>query len=152
MTWTHWQVSTIQNWNRGSTPTSTVGSNQARCSCTWQRYLSLETNHRATEEIPVFYQSWRGCNHPTLNCHQVLHVFIREPPTSLYCDQMLTINHKYAPGVWSVTGMSWRIIRSWLIEYYSSMQFPWFVLWNSFEKRDSPIWYDWSEMLYNSSL
>ena len=31
------------------------------------RYLSLETNTRATEEMPALNQSWRGCNHPTSN-------------------------------------------------------------------------------------
>ena len=44
---------------------SAGGSNQGGCSCTWQRYLSCETNTGATDEIQALNQSWRGCNHPT---------------------------------------------------------------------------------------
>ena len=46
---------------------SEIGSNQVGCNCTWQRSLSCETNTGATEEVPAPNQSWRGCNHPTLN-------------------------------------------------------------------------------------
>ena len=42
-----------------------VVSNQVGCSCTWQRSLSLETDTRATEEIPALNQSWSGRNQPT---------------------------------------------------------------------------------------
>ena len=51
----------------GQLPHSEVGSNQVGCSCTWQRYLSCETNTGTTEEISAPYQDWRVCNHQTSN-------------------------------------------------------------------------------------
>ena len=96
------------------------GSNQVGCSCTWQRSLSCETNTGTAEEIQALNQSWRGCNHPTLSWpyqgHQVPYLVLR----TAKCLSPLwsNTNHwPYASGVCSVTGMLWRILHSWLIEY-----------------------------------
>ena len=97
-----------------------AGSNQVGCSCTWQRSLFRKTNTGATEEIPALNQSWRGCNHPTSNrpykSHQVPYLV---PRTTDYLSPLwLNIDHwPHAPEVCSVTGMSWWILHSWLIEY-----------------------------------
>ena len=97
-----------------------AGSNQVGCSCTWQRSLFRETNTGATEEIPALNQSWRGCNHPTSNRpykgHQVPYLV---PRTADWLSPLWSnIDHwPYAPGVCRVTGMSWWILHSWLIEY-----------------------------------
>ena len=97
-----------------------AGSNQVGCSCTWQRSLFRKTNTGATKEIPALNQSWRGCNHPTSNWpykgHQVPYLV----PRTADCLSPLwsnTDHWPYAPGVCSVTGMSWWILHSWLIEY-----------------------------------
>ena len=99
---------------------SAVGSNQVGCSCAWQRSRSFETNTSATKEIPALNQSWRGCNHPTSNWpyqgYQVPYLV----PRTAECLSPLWSNTEhwpYAPGVCSVTGMPWRILHSWLIEY-----------------------------------
>ena len=97
-----------------------AGSNQVGCNCTWQRSLFRKTNTGATAEIPAFNQSWRGCNHPTSNRlyrgRQVPYLV----PRTANCLSPLwsnTDHWPYAPGVCSVTGMSWWILHSWLIEY-----------------------------------
>ena len=94
-----------------------IGPNQVGCSCTWRK--SRETNTRATEKIPALNQSWRGCNHPTSNWpyqgHQVPYIV----PRTAYCLFPLWSNAEhwpYAPGVYSVTWMSWRILQNWLIQ------------------------------------
>ena len=98
---------------------SEVGSNQMGCSCTWQRSLSRETNIGAPEEIPASYQSWRGCNHQTSNWpyegRQIPYLI----PRTTDCLSPLwsnTDHWAYAPRMCSVTGMSWWILHSWLIE------------------------------------
>ena len=48
----------------------------------------------------------------------------------------------YAPGVCSVTGMSWRILHSWLIEYSLQENSRDLHSRNTCKKRDSSIWYD----------
>ena len=99
---------------------SSVGSNQVGCSCTWQRSLSRETNTGSSKEIPAFNQSWRGCNHPTSNWsykgHKVTYLVPRTANrlSPLWSN---TEHWPYAPGVCSVTRMSWRILHSWLVEY-----------------------------------
>ena len=74
-----------------------VGSNQVRCGCEWQRSLSLETNTRATKEIPALSQSWRGCYHKTSNFpYQATKSHILSwgpPPTCHHCGQTLMIYH-----------------------------------------------------------
>ena len=77
-------------------------------------------NIEATKEIPALNQSWRGCNYPTSNWpyqgHQVPYFVSR----TTHCLSPLWSNTQhwsYAPGVCSGTGMSWRILHSWLIEY-----------------------------------
>ena len=78
-------------------------SNQMICGCTWQRYLSLETNTRATQEIPVLNQSWGGCNHWLRIGHWTTksHILSRRPPppaptpTCHHCGQTLTIDHMF---------------------------------------------------------
>ena len=46
------------------------------------------------------------------------HIFFQGPRTTCHhCGQMLTINRISAPEVCSVTGESWQILHSWLIEY-----------------------------------
>ena len=98
---------------------SEVGSNQVGCSCTWQRSLSRETNIGAPEEIPAPYQSWRGCNHQTSNWpyegHQIPYL-IPMTTDSLSPLWSNTDHWAYAPRMCSVTGMSWWILHSWLIE------------------------------------
>ena len=97
-----------------------AGSNQVGCSCTWQRSLFRETNTGATEEIPALNQSRRGCNHPTSNWPYKGHQIPYLVPRTADCLSPLwsnTDHWPYAPGVCSVTGMSWWILHSWLIEY-----------------------------------
>ena len=99
---------------------SSVGSNQVRCSCTWQRSLSRETNTGNSKEIPAFNQTWRGCNHPTSNWSYKGHKvpYLVQRTTVCLSPLWSNIEHwPYAPRVCSVTGMSWRILHSWLIEY-----------------------------------
>ena len=98
---------------------SKVGSNQVGCSCTWQRSLSCETNTGATKEIPAPNQSWRGCNHRTSNWpyqgHQVPYLVPRS--ANWLSPLWPNIDHwPYTPGVCIVTGMSWWILHSRLIE------------------------------------
>ena len=88
-------------------------------SCTWQRSLSCETNTGATEEVPAPNQSWRGCNHPTSNWpyqgHQIPYLV---PRTANWLSPLWsnTDHWPYAAGVCIVTGMSWWILHSRLIE------------------------------------
>ena len=72
---------------------------QMRCGCTWQKYLSLETNTRPTYEFSLINQS-RGCfNHPTSNSidHTKAtksNISSRGPPTTCHhYGQTLTIDH-----------------------------------------------------------
>ena len=96
-----------------------AGSNQVGCSCTWQRSLFRKTNTGATEEIPALNQSWKSGYHPTSHRpykgHQVPYLV---PRTTDYLSPLWsnTDHWPYAPGVCSVTGMSWWIPHSWLIE------------------------------------
>ena len=99
---------------------SEVGSNQVGCSCTWQRSLSCETNTGATEEVPAPNQScWRGCNHPVLNWpyqgHEIPYLV---PRTANWLSPLWsnTDHWPYAAGVCIVTGMSWWILHSRLVE------------------------------------
>ena len=98
---------------------SEVGSNQVGCSCTWQRSLSCETNIGATEKVPAPNQSWRGCNHPTSNWpyqgHQIPYLV---PRTTDWLSPLWsnTDHWPYAAGVCTVTGMSWWILHSRLVE------------------------------------
>ena len=99
---------------------SSVGSNQVGCSCTWQRCLFRETNTGTSKEIPAVNQSWRGCNHPTSDWSYKCHKVPYHVPRTADCLSPLWSNTDhlpYAPGVCSVTGMSWRILHSRLIEY-----------------------------------
>ena len=98
---------------------SEVGSNQVGCSCTWQRSLSCETNTGTTEKVPAPNQSWRGCNHPTSNWpyqgHQIPYLV---PRTTDWLSPLWsnTDHWPYAAGVCTVTGMSWWILHSRLVE------------------------------------
>ena len=98
---------------------SEVGSNQVGCSCTWQRSLSCETNTGATEEVPAPYQGWRGCNHPTSNWpyqgHEIQYLV---PRTTNWLSPLWsnTDHWPYAAWVCIVTGMSWWILHSRLVE------------------------------------
>ena len=89
------------------------------CSCTWQRSLSCETNTGATEEIPAPYQGWRDCNHQTSNWpyqgYQIPHLV---PRTTNWLSPLWsnTDHWPYAAGVCIVTGMTWWILQSRLIE------------------------------------
>ena len=97
---------------------SAVGSNQVGCGYTWQRSLPREINSGATKEIPALNQSWRVCNHPTSNWSYQGHQIPYLVPRTAHCLSPLWSNTQhwsYAPGVCS--GMSWRILHSWLIEY-----------------------------------
>ena len=99
---------------------SEIDSNQVGCSCTWQRSLSREANIRATEEIPAPNQSWRGCDHPTSNWPYKGNQIPYLVPRTADCLSPLWSNTEhwpYAPGVCSVTGMSWWILHSWLVDY-----------------------------------
>ena len=93
--------------------------NQVGCSCTWQRSLSCETNTGATEGVPPPNQSWRGCNHPTSNWpyqgHQIPYLV---PRTANWLSPLWwnTDHWPYAAGVCIVTGMSWWILHSRLVE------------------------------------
>ena len=127
---------------------SEVGSNQVGCSCTWQRSLSCETNTGATEEVPAPNQSWRGCNHPTSNWpyqgHQIPYLV---PRTANWLSPLWsnTDHWPYAAGVCIVTGMSWWILHSRLVECSlrdNSWDLHSRVPASSCEKRDSSIWYD----------
>ena len=98
---------------------SEIGSNQVGCSCTWQGSLSCETNTGATEEVPAPNQGWRGCNHPTSNWpyqgHKIPYLV---PRTTNWLSPLWwnTDHWPYAAGVCIVTGMSWWILHSRLIE------------------------------------
>ena len=110
---------TIQIWNHWSTPTFRSCSNQVGCNCTWQRSLSCETNTGATEEVPAPNQSWRGFNHPTWNWpyqgHQMAYLVLRTANwlSALWSN---TDHSPYDAGVCIVTGMSWWIPHSRLVE------------------------------------
>ena len=98
-----------------------VGSNQVGCSCTWQIYISRETNTGTSKEIQAFNQRWKGCNHPSSNWSYKGHIVPYLVPRTADCLSPLWSNTEhwpYVPGVCSVTRMSWRILHSWLIEYY----------------------------------
>ena len=89
------------------------------CICTWQRSLSCKTNTEATEEVPAPNQSWRGCNHPTLNWsyqgHQIPYLVPRT--TGGLSPLWSNADHwQYAAGVCIVIGMSWWILHSRLVE------------------------------------
>ena len=99
---------------------SAVGSNQMGCTYTWPRSLPHETNSGTTKKIPALNQSWRGCDHPTSNWSYQGHQGPYLVPRTTGCLSPLwsNIDHwPYAPGVCSITEMSWRILHSWLIEY-----------------------------------
>ena len=98
---------------------SEVGSNQVGCSCTWQRSLSCETSTGATEKVPAPNQSWRGYNHPTSNWpYQGLQIPYLVPRTTDWLSPLWsnTDHWPYAAGVCTVTGMSWWILHSRLVE------------------------------------
>ena len=98
---------------------SEVVSNQVGCSCAWQRSLSCETNTGATEDVPAPNQSWRGCDHPTSNWpyqgHQIPYLV---PRTADWLPPLWSNTHHwpYAAGACIVTGMSWWILHSRLVE------------------------------------
>ena len=96
---------------------SEVSSNQVGCSCTWQRYLYCETNTGATKEVPAPNQSWRGCNLPNwpYQGHQIPYLV---PRTTDWLSPLWsnTDHWPYAAGVCIVTGMSWWILHSRLVE------------------------------------
>ena len=98
---------------------SEVGSNHMGCSCIFQRSLCCETNTGATEEVPAPNQSWRGCNHQTSNWpyqgHQIPYLV---PRTADWLSPLWsnTDHWPYAAGVCIVTGMSWLILHSRLVE------------------------------------
>ena len=109
------------------------------------RSLSCETNAGATEEVPASNQSWSGCNHPTSNWpyqgHQIPYLV---PGTTNWLSPLWssTDHWPYAARVCIVTGVSWWILHSRLIE--CSVRDNSWDLHNksSCEKRDSSIWYD----------
>ena len=110
----------MQIWSHWSTPTLAVGSNQVGCRCAWPRFLPRETNTGATKEIPALHQSWRGCDHPTSNWSYQGHQVSYLVPRTTGCLSLLWSNIEhwpYASGVCSITGMSWRILHSWPLEY-----------------------------------
>ena len=83
------------------------------------RDLSCETNTGATEDVPAPNQSWRVCNHPTSNWpyqgHQIPYPV---PRTTNWLSPLWsnTDHWPYAAGVCIVTGMSWWILHSRLVE------------------------------------
>ena len=83
------------------------------------RYLSCETNTGATEEVPAPNQGWRGCNHPTSNwpyqSHQIPYLV---PRTTNWLSPLWsnTDYGPYAAGVCIVTGISWWILHSRIVE------------------------------------
>ena len=98
---------------------SEVGSNQVGRRCTWRRSLSREANIGATKEIPAPNQSWRGCNRQTSNRPYKGHQIPYLVPRTTDCLSPLwsnTDHWPYAPGICSVTGVSWWILHNWLIE------------------------------------
>ena len=129
-------MSTIQIWSH----------------CAWQRSLPRETNTGATKEIPALNQSWRGRNHLTSNWpyqgHQVLS---RGPSTACHhCGQTPSIDHML---------LECAVLQECHDEYctanslkFSLRQFPRLAWWKPYEKQDSSIWYEWSDILCNSSL
>ena len=81
--------------------------------------LSCETNTGATEEVPAPNQSWRGCNHPTSNWPYQGHLIpYLVPRTADWLSPLWanTDHWPYAAGVCIVTGMSWWILHSRLVE------------------------------------
>ena len=134
---------------------SAVGSNQVGCSCTWQRYLSCETNTGATEEIQAINQSCVGCNHPASSWQYQGHQVPYLVPKTAKCLPPLwsnTDHWPYASGVCSYTGMSWWILHNWVIE--CSLRDNSRDLYNgiSYEKWDSFIWYERSDILFHYSF
>ena len=98
---------------------SEVASNQVGCICTWQRSVYFETNTGATKEVPAPNQSWRGCNHSTSNWpyqgHQIPYLVQR---TSNWLSPLWsnTDHWPYAAAVCIVTGISWWILHSRLVD------------------------------------
>ena len=96
-----------------------VGLNQVGCSCTWQRSLSCETTlgppkkfqHLARAEEVVITQFELAIPRPLrpISCHQDRRLLV--------IVVVKAYHWPYAPGVFSVTGKSWWILQSWLIEY-----------------------------------
>ena len=74
---------------------------------------------KPTEEVPAPNQNWRGCNHPTSNWpyqgHQIPYLV---PRTADWLSPLWsnTDHWPYAAGVCIVTGMSWWILHSRLVE------------------------------------
>ena len=143
------------------------------CSCTWQRSLSCETNTGATEEVPAPNQSWRGCNHPTSNWPYQGHQIPYPVPTTANWLSPLwsnTDHWPYAAGVCIVTGMSWWILHSRLVEC-SLRDNSWdlhsriparflagffYLIWSnlltSISTQTCTIWSDLSNYLENESI
>ena len=73
----------------------------------------------SSEKVPAPNQSWRGCNHPTSNWpyqgHQIPYLI---PRTTDWLSPLWanTDHWPYAAGVCTVTGMSWWILHSRLVE------------------------------------
>ena len=104
-------------WSHWSNP---ISSSWFKSSGMWLymvRLKSVETNARATEEISALNQSRGGCNHPTSNWPKQGPYL--GPSTPDYLSPLWSdIDHwPYAPGLYSVTGKSWRILHIWLIKY-----------------------------------
>ena len=122
--WSHWWTPTFSSWFK-----------PRGCSYAWPRSLPRETNTGATKEIPALNQCWRDCNHPTSNWpyqgHQVSYLV----PRTTGCSSPLWSNIEQWPNasrVCCITGMSWWILHSWLIEY---------PLWdNSWDLHSGILW------------
>ena len=99
---------------------SAVGSNQVGCSCAWQRSSPCET----TMGHPKKFEQWTRAEEVVITRLRIGHTkatksnsLSRGPPTDCLSPLWSNIEHwPYAPGVCSITGMSWRKLYSWLIE------------------------------------
>ena len=137
---------------------SEIRSIQVGCGCAWHGSLSRDTNIGAPEEIPAPYQSWRRCDHQTSNWPYKGHQIQYRVPRTTDCLSPLwsnTNNWAYAPRMWSVRGISWWILHSWLIElipetyiveFLREAGFFYLIWCNLLISTSSETWTIWSDL------
>ena len=153
---THWQVSTIQIWSHWSIPTLSSWFKPSGCSHAWPRSLPRETNTGTTKEFPVLNQCWIGCDCPAsywpYHCYKVpYHV-----PRATGCLSPLWSNIEH----WHTCMLlECAVSQECRDKYYATDSLrtlfetiPETCIVESYEKQESSIWNEWSDILYNSSL
>ena len=118
------------------------------CGCVWQRSLSLENNTRVIEEIPELNRSYGGCNHWLWIGHaKATKSHILSQGQLLVT--IVTIDHML---------LECAVLQESRDECYPADSLntvetiPKTCVMDSYEKQGSSIWYEWLDILCNSSL